>query len=114
MIKKSMCSALLMVLCCLPVISDAAVCRSGEAAQAGSKAGYDQARRADEAWAERERIISERLQSCLSRIRKTRVMLPSFPSLQDVLDQVAEEICKVVVKEINDQLPTSIDPWKNL
>jgi len=114
MIKKSMCSALLMVLCCLPVISDAAVCRSGEAAQAGSKAGYDQARRADEAWAERERIISERLQSCLSRIRKTRVMLPSFPSLQDVLDQVAEEICKVVVKEINDQLPTSIDPWKKL
>lgn len=114
MIKKSMCSALLMVLCCLPVISDAAVCRSGEAAQAGSKAGYDQARRADEAWAERERIISERLQSCLSRIRKTRVMLPSFPSLQDVLNQVAEEICKVVVKEINDQLPTSIDPWKKL
>ncbi|SEE90099.1 conjugal transfer protein [Pseudomonas coleopterorum] len=114
MIKKSMCSALLMVLCCLPVISDAAVCRSGEAAQAGSKAGYDQARQADEAWAERERIISERLQSCLSRIRKTRVMLPSFPSLQDVLDQVAEEICKVVVKEINDQLPTSIDPWKKL
>jgi len=112
MIKKSMCSALLMVLCCLPVISDAAVCRSGEAAQAGSKAGYDQARRADEAWAERERIISEQLQSCLSRIRKTRVMLPSFPSLQDLLDEVTEKICQAVVKEINKQLPTSIDPWR--
>jgi TraL protein len=109
---KSKCLALLMVLCCLPVISDAAVCRSGEAAQAGSEAGYDQARRADEAWAERERTVSDQLQSCISRIRTTSISLPSFPSLQDILNQVTDKICQAAVDKINSQIPSSIDPWQ--
>lgn len=112
MTKKSTCPALLMVLCCLPVISDAAVCRSGEAAQAGSNAGYEQARRADEAWAERERTVSDQLQNCISRIRTTNISLPSFPSLQDILDQVTEQICQAAVDKINSQIPSSIDPWQ--
>jgi TraL protein len=112
MIKKSMCPALLMVLCCLPVISDAAVCRSGDAAQAGSTAGYEQARKADEAWAERERTVSDQLQSCLSRIRTTSVSLPSFPSLQDILNQVTERVCQAAVDKINSHIPSSIDPWQ--
>ncbi|MBX8493177.1 conjugal transfer protein [Pseudomonas cichorii] len=109
---KSMCPALLMVLCCLSVTSDAAVCRSGEAAQAGSNAGYEQARRADEAWAERERTVSDQLQSCISRIRTTSISLPSFPSLQDILNQVTEQICQAAVDKINSQIPSSIDPWQ--
>lgn len=112
MIKKSMCPALLMVLCCLPVISDAAVCRSGDAAQVGSTAGYEQARKADEAWAERERTVSDQLQSCLSRIRTTSVSLPSFPSLQDILNQVTERVCQAAVDKINSHIPSSIDPWQ--
>ncbi|TES72597.1 MULTISPECIES: conjugal transfer protein [Pseudomonas syringae group] len=111
MFKKSMCPALL-VLCCLPVISFAAVCRSGDAAQAGSAAGYEQSRKADEAWAERERTVSDQLQNCLSRIRTTSVSLPSFPSLQDVLDQVTERVCQAAVDKINSQIPSSIDPWQ--
>lgn len=112
MTKQSMRLALLMVLCCLPVFSNAAVCRSGEAAQAGSKAGYEQARKADEGWAERERIVSERLQNCLSRIRTTSVSLPSFPSLQEILNQVAEKVCQTAVDEINSHIPSSVDPWQ--
>jgi len=110
--KNSMCPALLMVLCCLPVLSDAAVCRSGEAAQAGSAAGYEQARKADEAWAERERNVSDQLQNCISRIRTTSISLPSFPSLQDILSQVTEQICQAAVDKINSQIPSSIDPWQ--
>ncbi len=111
MIKKSMCLALLF-LCCLPVLSNGAVCRSGDAAQAGSTAGYEQARRADEAWGKRERTVSDQLQNCLARIRTTRVSLPSFPSLQEILDQVSERICQAAVDKINSQIPSSIDPWQ--
>lgn len=111
MMNKSKCLALL-VLCCLPVLTDAAVCRSGDAAQTGSTAGYEQARKADEAWAERERTVSDQLQSCLSRIRSTSISLPSFPSLQDILNQVTDKICQAAVDKINDQIPSSIDPWQ--
>lgn len=112
MINKSMCHALLMVICCLPVICDAAVCRSGDAAQVGSNAGFEQAKRADEAWAKRERTVSDQLQSCLARIRTTSISLPSFPSLQDILNQVAEKICQTAVDKINSQIPSTIDPWQ--
>ena len=109
--KTSKCTALL-ILCWLPVLTDAAVCRSGDAAQTGSTAGYEQARKADEAWAERERTVSDQLQSCLSRIRSTSISLPSFPNLQDILNQVTDKICQAVVDKINDQIPSSIDPWQ--
>lgn len=112
MTKQSMRLALLMVLCCLPVFSNAAVCRSGEAAQAGSDAGYEQARKADEAWAERERTVSDQLQDCLARIRTTSISLPTFPSLQDILNQVAEKICQTAVDKINSHIPSNIDPWQ--
>ncbi|MCK9759922.1 conjugal transfer protein [Pseudomonas syringae pv. syringae] len=112
MFKKSVCSALLMVMCCLPVVVSAAVCRSGQAAQEGSKAGYEQARKADEAWAERERRVSDQLQNCLSRIRTTSISLPSFPSLQDIMSQVTEKICQAAVDKVNSQIPNSMDPWQ--
>jgi TraL protein len=112
MIKKSMCPALLMVLCCLPVLSDAAVCRSGDAAQAGSTAGYEQAKKANDAWADRERTVSDQLQSCLSRIRTTSISLPSFPSLQELMNQLADKVCQAAVDKVNSQIPSSIDPWQ--
>src|SRR4051812_34691557 len=59
MFKKSMCGALLTVLCCLPVASDAATCRAGQAAVEGSKAGYEQAKRAADVWAQKERTMSD-------------------------------------------------------
>lgn len=112
MIKKSMCSALLMVLCCLPVISDAAVCRAAEAAQAGSDAGFEKAKRADEGWAKLEREISGRLQSCLARLRTQRSGSLPFPSLQDMFDQLAEKICQTAIDKIKGQIPPGSDPWQ--
>lgn len=114
MIKASMCAALLMALCCLPVVTNAAVCRAGEAAQAGSQAGYEQAKKAAEVWAERERSVSDQLQDCLSRIRKTSISLPSFPSLSDIMDQVADQICRAAVDKINSHIPSTIDPWSSI
>lgn len=112
MFKKSMCTALLTVMCCLPVFANAVVCRSGQAAQTGSTAGYAQAKQASDAWATRERTVSDQLQSCLSRIRTTSISLPSFPSLQDLMNQLADKVCQAAVDKINSQIPSSIDPWQ--
>ena len=86
-------------------------CRASTAAQAGSKVGYERARKAASAWAERENSVSSSLQSCLSRIKKLTVSLPQFPSLADILSQLENEICSAVVDKVNDNLPSNIDPW---
>lgn len=112
MFKTSMCAALLVVLCCSPVIANAAVCRAGQAAQEGSQAGYEQAKRAADAWGERERTMSDQLQECLSRIRTTSISLPSFPSLQEIMNQVSEKVCQAAMDKINSNIPGSIDPWQ--
>lgn len=112
MLKTSVCGALLLVVCCLSFTANAATCRAGQAAQQGSQAGYEQAKRASDAWGERERTVSDRLQDCLSRIRTTRISLPTFPSLQDLMNQVADKICQAAVDKINSQIPSSIDPWQ--
>jgi len=114
MLKRSMCGALLTVLCCLPVVGNGATCRSGQAASDGSQAGYSQAKQASDAWAERERTVSDQLQQCLSRIRSTSISLPTFPSLQDILSQLANQICQAAVDQINSQIPSTIDPWQQL
>lgn len=109
---KSACLTLLVAVCCLPVFAEAATCRAAQAAQVGSQAGYDQAKRADEAWAERERNVSDQLQSCLSRIQSTSITVPSFPSLQSIMTQVSEKICQAAVDKINSHIPTNMDPWQ--
>lgn len=114
MIKASMCGALLLALCCLPVATNAAVCRAGEAAQAGSQAGYEQAKKAADVWAERERSVSDQLQECLARIRTTSISLPTFPSLSDIMNQVAEQICRAAVDKINSHIPSTVDPWSSI
>lgn len=110
MIKKSAFVALFF--CCLSFNSFSANCRSGNAAELGSKSGYEKAKKAAAAWADRENKASDRLQDCLSRIRKTNVSLPSFPSLADILNKISEEICQAAVDKVNDYIPGDIDPWK--
>lgn len=113
MFKKSMCVALLTAVCCLPVVGHAAVCRAGQAASAGSQTGYEQAKRASDVWAERERSVSDELHNCLSRIRTTSISLPSFPSLSDLLKQVSDRICQAAVGKINRHIPSTLDPWRS-
>ncbi|KPW49308.1 hypothetical protein ALO86_200179 [Pseudomonas syringae pv. berberidis] len=112
--KKSMCGALLMVVCCLPVVGNAAVCRSGQAASVGSQTAYERAKKASGVWAERERTVSDELQDCLSRIRTTSISLPSFPSLEDLMNQVADQVCQAAVDKINSHIPSGSDPWQSV
>lgn len=91
----------------------AATCRAGSAAEAGSQAGYERARSAATAWSQRENNVSSSLQSCLSRIKSIKVSLPQFPGLDDIISQMENKVCEAALDKVNEQIPDSIDPWKN-
>ncbi|MBI6737778.1 conjugal transfer protein, partial [Pseudomonas syringae] len=80
----------------------------------GSQTAYERARRASDVWAERERAVSDELQDCLSRIRTTSTSLPSFPSLEDLMNQVADQVCQAAVDKINSHIPSGSDPWQSV
>ncbi|MHB9376145.1 hypothetical protein ACYHMY_28040 (plasmid) [Pseudomonas amygdali pv. morsprunorum] len=65
-------------------------------------------------WAERERAVSDELQDCLSRIRTTSISLPSFPSLEDLMNQVADQVCQAAVDKVNSHIPSGSDPWQSV
>lgn len=113
MLKKSVCTALLIGLCCVSANSSAAICRAGAAAEAGSKYAYERARKAAFSWAERERNASDQFQSCVDRIKSVDIRLPSFPNLADLINQAAEKVCRSAVDKINDHIPDTIDPWED-
>ncbi|KGS11235.1 conjugal transfer protein, partial [Pseudomonas coronafaciens] len=70
--------------------------------------------KASDVWAERERTVSDELQDCLSRIRTTSISLPSFPSLEDLMNQVADQVCQAAVDKINSHIPSGSDPWQSV
>lgn len=112
--KKHTATALLAVFfSCTAFGVGAAACRSGTAAQAGSESGYNAAKKANDAWAARESQTSDQLQKCLSGIRDISISLPHLPNLQDIMNQASEKVCGALTDKINDNLPTSIDPWQS-
>lgn len=112
--KKYTATALVAVFFCVTAFgASAATCRSGTAAQTGSEAGYNAAKKANDAWAARESQTSDQLQNCLSGIRNISISLPNLPSLQDIMNQASEKVCGALTDKINSNLPTSIDPWQS-
>ncbi len=111
--KKSLTALVAVFLCCTAFTAGAATCRAGTAAQTGSEAGYNAAKKANDAWAARESQTSEQLQKCLSGIRNISISLPNLPSLQDIMNQASEKVCGALTDKINSNLPTSLDPWQS-
>ncbi|MDK9605872.1 conjugal transfer protein [Lelliottia wanjuensis] len=99
--------------CCSSLSAVAATCRAGSAAQAGSEAGYNAAKKANDAWSARESQTSEQLQNCLSGIRNISISMPHLPSLQDIINQATEKVCNTMTDKINSNLPDNIDPWQS-
>ncbi|EOW8800904.1 conjugal transfer protein [Escherichia coli] len=107
---------LLVILTSISLASPAAVaasCRAGAAAEAGSKAAWERARTASQAWSQRENDVASSLQSCLSRIKDVSITLPQFPSLDKILRDLENQVCDAVVDRVNEHLPGNIDPWKD-
>ena len=106
---------LLVILTSISLASPAAVaatCRAGAAAE-GSKAAWERARTASQAWSQRENDVASSLQSCLSRIKDVSITLPQFPSLDKILRDLENQVCDAVVDRVNEHLPGNIDPWKD-
>ena len=106
--RKMLCTTLLL-LACLPV-AEAASCRAGTAAKAGSDAGYNQAKEAADAWSQRQNNVTASLGDCLGNI-STTITAPTFPNLADSLNQMGQKICQAARDKINDYVPPAIDPW---
>ena len=113
MTKYSATALVAVFFCCIAFNAGAATCRAGSAAQAGSEAGYNAAKKASDAWSERESQTSDQLQNCLSGIRDISISLPNLPSLQDIINKASEKVCGALTDKINSNLPTSIDPWQS-
>lgn len=102
----------LLCLACIP-FADAASCRAGTAAQAGSQTGYNRAKEAADAWSQRQNNVSASLGDCLGNI-STTITAPTFPNLADALNQIGQKICAAARDKINDYVPPTIDPWGDL
>lgn len=111
--KNSMTALVAVFFCCTSFAAGAAGCRAGTAAQTGSEAGYNAAKKASDAWSARESQTSEQLQNCLSGIRNISISLPNLPSLQDIMNQASEKVCSAMTDKINSNLPDNIDPWQS-
>ncbi len=38
----------------------------------------------------------------------------SFPSLEDLMNQVADQVCQAAVDKINSHIPSGSDPWQSV
>lgn len=111
--KKS-CNLLLCALLMTATMSgQAATCRAYSAAQVGSQSGYDRAKKAADAWSEREDQATDALQQCLGDI-STSITMPTFPNLADILNGIKDKICAAARDKISDYIPSNIDPWGDL
>ena len=93
--------------------AQAASCRAYSAADIGSQAGYDQAKKAADAWAQRETRTSNTLQQCLGDI-STMITVPVFPSLTKILQGIEQKVCTAGRQQIEGLIPDDIDPWNDL
>jgi len=111
---KNIQTALMAVFFCLTSFTaDATGCRAATAAKAGSEAGYSAAKKASDAWSERESQMSDQMQNCLSGIRDISVSMPHLPSLQDIMNKASEKVCSAMTDKINSYLPNDINPWQS-
>lgn len=111
--KKVDCVLLFSVLLMITTVSQAAPCRAVSAAQIGSQRGYEQAKKAADAWAMRETQATNTLQQCLGGI-STSITVPTFPNLTDLLNGLKNKVCAAARDKIAGYIPNNINPWGEL
>lgn len=104
-------AAVLLASVTLPV--QASSCRAGTAANTGSQAGYNTAKQAADSWAQREQQTTDSLSECLGDI-STTIVMPTFPNLSQILNQIEQKVCSAAQSEIDDYIPDTIDPWSDM
>jgi len=75
-------------------------CRSEAAATSGSTAGYTQDTQAADATEQQDKSASDILGQCVAGITGV-ITIPAFPSLDDILNQIKNEICRIASQEVH-------------
>lgn len=82
------------------ISAPAAPCRSEAAATSGSTAGYTQDTQAADATEQQDKSASDILGQCVAGITGV-ITIPAFPSLDDILNQIKNEICRIASQEVH-------------
>lgn len=101
------------VLASVTLPAQASSCRAGTAASTGSQAGYNTAKQAADSWAQREQQTTDSLSECLGDI-STTIVMPTFPNLSQILNQIEQKVCSAAQSEIDEYIPDTIDPWSDM
>lgn len=78
----------------------AAPCRSESAATAGGTAGYNVDIQAADATEQQDKSASDILGQCVAGITGV-ITIPLFPSLDDILNQIKNEICRIASEQVH-------------
>ncbi|BGI52325.1 MAG: hypothetical protein HamCj_06780 [Candidatus Hamiltonella defensa (Ceratovacuna japonica)] len=76
----------------ISLFTQAEPCRAHQAAQIGSQMGYEQAKKAADAWEKREQYATTALQQCLGSL-STSLTVPTFPDLSSILNGIKDKVC---------------------
>lgn len=102
--KRSSNAAWRLALACIAasvaIAAPAAPCRSETAATSGSTAGYTQDTQAADATEQQDKSASDILGQCVAGITGV-ITIPTFPSLDDILNQIKNEICRIASQEVH-------------
>ena len=94
---------LLVLSMCSATNVEAATCRSGAAAIAGAKSGYNRDQQAAVTTATNDRSSSDILGKCVGGITSI-LTAPQFPSLSDIFDQIKNKVCAIASDQIDAQI----------
>lgn len=80
--------------------ASAAPCRSQTAASTGGTNGYNVDIQAADATEQQDKSASDILGQCVAGITGT-MTIPTFPSLDDILNQIKNEICRIASQRVH-------------
>ncbi|ACQ67668.1 hypothetical protein [Candidatus Williamhamiltonella defendens] len=95
----------------ISLFTQAEPCRAHQAAQIGSQMGYEQAKKAADAWEKREQYATTALQQCLGSL-STSLTVPTFPDLSSLLNGIKDKVCAAGREKISRVIPSHINPWE--
>lgn len=95
--------AMLAILLLIAGASQASGCRSGDAAQRGAQAGYDQDTQAATSTVQKERQASDILNKCVGSITAV-ITVPQFPSMAQIFEQIKNKVCATIRDQINQSI----------
>ncbi|MCS6722762.1 hypothetical protein NOM68_14395, partial [Proteus mirabilis] len=92
-------------------------CPAGKIALASQKAAIEAEMKKIDDLSNESLDYMDELSQCLGGL-SVNIKIPTFPSIDGILDKIKDEACKVarnsIDEHIGSKIPSSIDPWKDI